>query len=102
MKFPHFPFSKKNSFCRNYMRKYGSCQYPLINYPTNHEEKTSDGASFSSRNFSQSFTLPREVNPEAVASSLSKVCWLFLTIFDWFFGNSILQELTVLIYILDF
>lgn len=37
-----------------------------------HEEKTSDGASFSSRNFSQSFTLPREVNPEAVASSLSK------------------------------
>merc|ERR1711971_550918 len=37
-----------------------------------HEEKTSDGASFSSRNFSQSFTLPREVNPESVASSLSK------------------------------
>ena len=47
-----------------------------------HEEKTSDGASFSSRNFSQSFTLPREVNPEAVASSLSKVFWLFKTIFD--------------------
>merc|ERR1712241_466253 len=37
-----------------------------------HEEKTSDGASFSSRNFSQSFTLPREVNPESVASSLSR------------------------------
>merc|ERR1711971_400727 len=37
-----------------------------------HEEKTSDGASFSSRNFSQSFTLPSEVNPEAVASSLSR------------------------------
>merc|ERR1719220_2372199 len=35
-----------------------------------HEEKTSDGASFSSRNFSQSFTLPREVDPESVASSL--------------------------------
>jgi len=37
-----------------------------------HEEKTSDGASFSSRNFSQSFTLPREVDPESVASSLSR------------------------------
>ena len=37
-----------------------------------HEEKTSDGASFSSRNFSQSFTLPREVDPESVVSSLSK------------------------------
>jgi HSP20 family molecular chaperone IbpA len=37
-----------------------------------HEEKTSDGASFSSRNFSQSFTLPRGADPEAVASSLSK------------------------------
>ena len=37
-----------------------------------HEEKTSDGASFSSRNFSQSYTLPSGVNPEAVSSSLSK------------------------------
>lgn len=37
-----------------------------------HEEKTADGASFSSRNFSQSFTLPREIDPETVASSLSK------------------------------
>merc|ERR1711953_891562 len=37
-----------------------------------HEEKTSDGASYSARNFSQSFTLPRGVDPESVASSLSK------------------------------
>ena len=37
-----------------------------------HEEKTSDGASFSSRNFSQSFTLPRDVDPESVTSSLTK------------------------------
>ena len=37
-----------------------------------HEEKTSDGASFSSRNFSQSFTLPRDVDPERVSSSLSR------------------------------
>lgn len=37
-----------------------------------HEEKTSDGASYSTRNFSQSFTLPRGVDPESVASSLSK------------------------------
>jgi len=43
-----------------------------IQVEAKHEEKTSDGASFSSRNFSQSFTLPREVNPESVASSLSK------------------------------
>jgi len=37
-----------------------------------HEEKTSDGASYSTRNFSQSFTLPRGVDPESVASSLSR------------------------------
>ena len=37
-----------------------------------HEEKTSDGASFSSRNFSQSYTLPQGVDPESVSSSLSK------------------------------
>lgn len=37
-----------------------------------HEEKTSDGASFSSRNFSQSFSLPKGVDPELVSSSLSK------------------------------
>ena len=36
------------------------------------EEKTSDGHSYSSRNISQSFTLPRGVNPESVTSSLNK------------------------------
>jgi len=43
-----------------------------IQVEAKHEEKTSDGMSVSSRNFSQSFTLPREVNPESVASSLSR------------------------------
>merc|ERR1712018_508584 len=37
-----------------------------------HMEKTSDGRSFSSRNFTQSFSLPKGVNPEEVKSSLSK------------------------------
>jgi HSP20 family molecular chaperone IbpA len=37
-----------------------------------HMEKTSDGRSFSSRNFSQSFSLPKGVNPDDVKSSLSK------------------------------
>ena len=37
-----------------------------------HEEKTSDGSSFSSRNFSQSYTLPSGVDPDSVCSSLSK------------------------------
>jgi len=43
-----------------------------IQVEAKHEEKTSDGASSSTRNFSQSFTLPREVDPESVASSLSR------------------------------
>lgn len=37
-----------------------------------HEEKTSDGSSFSSRNFSQSYTLPSGIDPDSVCSSLSK------------------------------
>merc|ERR1711983_643192 len=37
-----------------------------------HEEKTSDGRSFSTQSFNQSFTLPRGVNPESVTSALSK------------------------------
>jgi len=37
-----------------------------------HEEKTSDGRSYSTRSFNQSFTLPRGVNPELVSSALSK------------------------------
>merc|ERR1712025_335245 len=37
-----------------------------------HGEKTSDGRSFSTQSFNQSFALPRGVNPEAVSSSLSK------------------------------
>merc|ERR1712106_1124922 len=37
-----------------------------------HEEKTSDGRSYATQSFNQSFTLPRGVNPESVSSSLSK------------------------------
>ena len=37
-----------------------------------HEEKTSDGRSYSTQSFNQSFNLPRGVNPESVSSSLSK------------------------------
>ena len=37
-----------------------------------HMEKTSDGRSFFSRNFSQTFSLPKGVNPEEVKSALSK------------------------------
>ena len=38
----------------------------------NHEEKTGDGRSFSSKSFSQSFNLPKDINPESVTSALSK------------------------------
>lgn len=44
----------------------------VVQVEAKHEEKTSDGHSFSSRNFSQSFTLPRGSNPEAVTSALAK------------------------------
>jgi len=37
-----------------------------------HEEKTGDGHSYSTRSFSQSFTLPRGVNPDSISSALSK------------------------------
>lgn len=37
-----------------------------------HQEKTSDGRSFSTQSFSQSFTLPQGVDPESVKSSLSQ------------------------------
>merc|ERR1711892_1605707 len=37
-----------------------------------HEEKTSEGRSYSTQSFNQSFTLPRGVNPESVTSVLSK------------------------------
>jgi HSP20 family molecular chaperone IbpA len=37
-----------------------------------HEEKTSEGRSYSTQSFNQSFTLPRGVNPESVTSALSK------------------------------
>lgn len=43
-----------------------------VNVEAKHEEKTSDGHSFSTKSFQQSFTLPRGVNPESVSSSLSK------------------------------
>jgi len=36
------------------------------------EEKTSDGRSFATQSFNQSFTLPRGVNPEQVTSALSR------------------------------
>ena len=36
-----------------------------------HQEKTSDGRSYSTQSFSQSFTLPRGVDPDSVKSSLS-------------------------------
>lgn len=37
-----------------------------------HEDKTVDGHSYSTRSFSQSFTLPRGVNPDLISSALSK------------------------------
>merc|ERR1719228_2993947 len=37
-----------------------------------HEEKTSDGHSYATQSFNQSFTLPRGVDPESVSSGLSK------------------------------
>jgi len=43
-----------------------------VHVEAKHEEKTSDGRSYSTRSFSQSFTLPRGVNPESVTSALSK------------------------------
>jgi HSP20 family molecular chaperone IbpA len=43
-----------------------------VHVEAKHEEKTSDGRNFSTKSFSQSFTLPRGVNPEAVSSALSK------------------------------
>eukprot|EP00095_Tigriopus_kingsejongensis_P000586 snap_masked-scaffold372_size192401-processed-gene-0.29 protein:Tk00586 transcript:snap_masked-scaffold372_size192401-processed-gene-0.29-mRNA-1 annotation:"lethal essential for life l2efl" len=43
-----------------------------VHFEAKHEEKTADGLSSSSRNISQSFTLPRGVDPEAVSSSMSK------------------------------
>lgn len=43
-----------------------------VQFEANHEERTSDGHSFSSRNISQSFTLPKGVKPEDISSSMSK------------------------------
>jgi len=37
-----------------------------------HEEKTGDGHTYSTKSFSQSFTLPRGVNPDSISSALSK------------------------------
>ena len=47
-------------------------QWLVFQVEAKHEEKTSDGHSFSSRSFSQSYSLPRGVEPEAVTSSLAK------------------------------
>ena len=38
----------------------------------NHEAKTPDGRSYSNKSFSQSFNLPRGMDPESVTSALSK------------------------------
>ena len=38
----------------------------------NHEAKTQDGRSYSNKSFSQSFNLPRGMDPESVTSALSK------------------------------
>lgn len=43
-----------------------------VHFEAKHEEKTADGHSYTSRNISQSFTLPRGVDPEAVTSSMSR------------------------------
>ena len=44
----------------------------LFQVEAKHMEKTADGQLYSSRNFTQSFSLPKGVNPEAVTSSLNK------------------------------
>jgi len=44
-----------------------------------HEEKTVDGRSYSNKSFSQSFNLPRGLNPERVTSALSKEGVLTIT-----------------------
>jgi len=46
----------------------GNC----VHFEAKHEESAADGHSYVSRNVSQSFTLPRGVDPETVTSSLSK------------------------------
>jgi len=43
-----------------------------VHVEAKHEEKTSDGRSYSTKSFNQSFTLPRGVNPESVTSALSR------------------------------
>ena len=44
----------------------------VVQFEARHEEKAAGGNSFSSRNISQSFTLPRGIDPETVTSSMSK------------------------------
>ena len=43
-----------------------------VHVEATHQEKTSDGRSYSTKSFNQSFTLPRGVNPDLVTSALSK------------------------------
>jgi len=43
-----------------------------IQVEAKHEEKTSNGQSYSTKSFSQSFTLPKGVNPDSISSALSK------------------------------
>lgn len=43
-----------------------------VHVEATHQEKTSDGRSYSTKSFNQSFTLPRGVNPDLVSSALSK------------------------------
>jgi len=43
-----------------------------VHVEATHQEKTSDGRSYSTQSFNQSFTLPRGVNPDLVSSALSR------------------------------
>merc|ERR1711892_1660660 len=43
-----------------------------VSVQAKHEEKLSDGRSYSTKSFDQSFTLPKGVNPDDISSGLSK------------------------------
>jgi len=43
-----------------------------VHVEATHQEKTTDGRSYSTKSFNQSFTLPRGVNPDLVNSALSR------------------------------
>jgi len=43
-----------------------------VHVEATHQEKTTDGRSYSTKSFNQSFTLPRGVNPDLVSSALGR------------------------------